>query len=157
MAAKKTKRTVTPVPANGRPASPARRGKARRAPAAAAPPATQPEARKLSALDAAALVLAESGEPLSCPQLIAAMAEKGYWTSPAGKTPAATLYVALTKEIRTKGAKSRFAIPASKTDTKAINAVSIAEDSLRLDDFHPGPGAIARLRFPIKARPRGDS
>jgi hypothetical protein len=59
-------------------------------------------------LDAAALVLAEAGEPRSCPQLIAAMAEKGYWTSPAGKTPAATLYAALVKEIRTKGAKSRF-------------------------------------------------
>jgi hypothetical protein len=36
------------------------------------------------------------------------MAEKGYWTSPAGKTPAATLYAGLVKEIRTKGEKSRF-------------------------------------------------
>jgi hypothetical protein len=36
------------------------------------------------------------------------MAAKGYWTSPGGKTPAATLYSALLREIKVKGAQARF-------------------------------------------------
>jgi hypothetical protein len=36
------------------------------------------------------------------------MAEKGYWTSPAGKTPAATLYAAILREIHTKKDQARF-------------------------------------------------
>jgi hypothetical protein len=36
------------------------------------------------------------------------MAAKGYWTSPAGKTPAATLYAAIVREIRTKKDQARF-------------------------------------------------
>jgi hypothetical protein len=51
---------------------------------------------------AALRVLTETGQPMTCPELIAAMAEKGYWSSPAGKTPASTLYSALTREIKTK-------------------------------------------------------
>jgi hypothetical protein len=64
--------------------------------------------KKLSALDAAAKVLEESAQPLTCQELIAAMAQKGYWTSPRGKTPASTLYCAMLKEITTKGSASRF-------------------------------------------------
>ncbi|HEY7312933.1 MAG TPA: winged helix-turn-helix domain-containing protein [Gemmataceae bacterium] len=67
-----------------------------------------PKEKKLSALDAAARVLAEVGRAMSCQEMIAAMADKGYWTSPGGKTPAATLYSAILKEITTKGAASRF-------------------------------------------------
>ena len=63
---------------------------------------------KLSALDAAAKVLEEAGAPLSCAAMIAAMADKGYWTSPAGKTPAATLYSGILRELNTKGEASRF-------------------------------------------------
>ena len=70
--------------------------------------AKAPKAKKPSALDAAAKVLAETGEPMNCKELIEAMAAKGYWTSPKGKTPASTLYSALLRETTTKGAKSRF-------------------------------------------------
>jgi hypothetical protein len=63
---------------------------------------------KLSALDAAAKVLDATGRPMNCQEMIAAMAEKGYWTSPGGKTPAATLYSAMLREITSKGANSRF-------------------------------------------------
>ncbi len=66
------------------------------------------QGKKLSALDAAAKVLQEAGGPLNCTQLIEAMAAKGYWSSPAGKTPAATLYAAIVREIKTKGAGARF-------------------------------------------------
>ena len=70
------------------------------------------EAKKLSALDAAAKVLAETSQPKACKELIEAMAQKGYWSSPGGKTPASTLYSGITKEIATKGKESRF----KKTD-----------------------------------------
>jgi hypothetical protein len=63
---------------------------------------------RLSAPDAAAKVLAEAGQAMKCQELIAAMAAKGYWTSPGGKTPAATLYSAMLREITAKGAASRF-------------------------------------------------
>jgi hypothetical protein len=63
---------------------------------------------KSSALDAAARVLRESGQPMTCPELIEQMAAKGYWTSPKGKTPASTLYAAIAREVKLKGAESRF-------------------------------------------------
>ena len=45
---------------------------------------------------------------MNCQEMIKAMAEKGYWTSPGGKTPQATLYSAILREIATKGSNSRF-------------------------------------------------
>ena len=66
------------------------------------------EGKRLTALDAAARVLAENGKAMSCGELIAAMAAKGYWTSPAGKTPSSTLYAAIAREIKTKGGEARF-------------------------------------------------
>jgi hypothetical protein len=53
-------------------------------------------------------VLAEDGGALNCQEMIDAMAKKGYWTSPGGKTPAATLYSAILREISSKGNGSRF-------------------------------------------------
>ena len=64
--------------------------------------------KTLSALDAAAKVLDEAGQEMSCPELIAAMAAQDYWTSPRGRTPAQTLYAAITREIRAKGTGARF-------------------------------------------------
>jgi hypothetical protein len=58
-------------------------------------PATAKE-KKLSALDAAATVLAETATAMTCQEMIVAMAQKGYWTSPGGQTPAATLDTAVT-------------------------------------------------------------
>jgi HB1, ASXL, restriction endonuclease HTH domain len=66
------------------------------------------ETKRLSALDAAARVLGEAKESMSCPALIEAMAAKGYWKSPAGQTPAATLYAAIKREIGLKKTESRF-------------------------------------------------
>jgi hypothetical protein len=63
---------------------------------------------QLSCLNAAAKVLAEKGEPMTCKEMIEAMATKGYWTTPGGKTPHATLYSSIAREIRDKGKESRF-------------------------------------------------
>jgi hypothetical protein len=70
--------------------------------------AKEPKARRTSALDAAVRVLEEAGQPMTCPEMIEAMAAKSYWTSPGGATPAATLYSAVLREIAAKGKDSRF-------------------------------------------------
>lgn len=69
---------------------------------------TEPKEKKLSAIDAAAKLLAETKEPMNCKQMIEAIAAKGYWTSPGGKTPHATLYSAIIREISVKGNDARF-------------------------------------------------
>ncbi|QDU28514.1 hypothetical protein ETAA8_36160 [Anatilimnocola aggregata] len=68
--------------------------------------------KKMSALDAAAKLLGETQEPMNTKSMIEGIAAKGYWTSPGGKTPHATLYSAILREITTKGKEARF----KKTD-----------------------------------------
>jgi hypothetical protein len=55
---------------------------------------------KMSALDAAAKVLADAGEPMNTKAMIEAMAAKNLWTSPGGATAWATLYSAIAREIK---------------------------------------------------------
>ncbi len=86
--------------------------KPKTAPAKKVKAAGEAKPKKLSAIDAAAQVLAASKEPLNSKQLIEAMAAKGLWSSPGGKTPHATLYSAILREIGTKGKEARF----KKTD-----------------------------------------
>jgi hypothetical protein len=66
------------------------------------------KAKKVSAIDAAAKLLAGSKEPMGCKEMIATLAAKGLWTSPGGKTPHATLYSAILREINVKGKEARF-------------------------------------------------
>ena len=61
----------------------------------------------MSGLDAAANVLAEAEQPLSCKQMGERMLAKGYWQT-AGKTPAATIYAAIRRENQKKGEAARF-------------------------------------------------
>ncbi len=70
--------------------------------------AGEPKPKRVSALDAAAQVLADSDRPLRAKEMIEAMAERGLWSSPNGKTPEATLYAAILREISTKGDAARF-------------------------------------------------
>ena len=74
----------------------------------AAKPAGDAKPKRVSALDAAAEVLKKAGKPMRSQEMIAAMAEQGLWSSPAGKTPHATLYAAILREIGTKGGEARF-------------------------------------------------
>jgi hypothetical protein len=76
--------------------------------AAKAKKAKEPTAKKVSAIDAAAQVLASAKEPMNAKAMIEAMATQGLWTSPGGKTPHATLYSAIIREIALKGKESRF-------------------------------------------------
>ncbi len=63
--------------------------------------------RGLSGLDAAAKVLEEAGKPLNCKAIVERAFEKGYWRSE-GKTPHATIYSAILREIQKRGDQARF-------------------------------------------------
>ena len=67
-APKKKTRAKGPAPSTSERVSPPAAAKAAKA------------ASQSSALDAAARVLRESGQPMTCPELIEQMAAKGYWT-----------------------------------------------------------------------------
>ncbi len=62
----------------------------------------------MSGLDAGAKVLKENGQPMTAKELVEAAETKGYWKSPGGKTPHSTIYAAMSREIKAKGAEARF-------------------------------------------------
>ena len=68
----------------------------------------KPDAKPLSLLNAAVIVLQSVDRPLSCKEIIEQAIDAGIWTPGAGKTPANTLSAAIRREIKTKGAASRF-------------------------------------------------
>ena len=66
-----------------------------------------PGAKRASGLDAAAKVLAEVGEPMSCKAIVEKMLADKLWQT-TGKTPQATISAAITREIASKAEKARF-------------------------------------------------
>ena len=92
-----TRAPVEPTPAPAPEKKPAKKATTIEAPA-----------KKLSALDAAHEVLTRENKSLNAKELIDAMTGYGLWTSPGGKTPHATLYAAILREITTKGDAARF-------------------------------------------------
>ncbi|QYO64141.1 HTH domain-containing protein [Leptolyngbya sp. 7M] len=71
-----------------------------------APKAVKP--KRVSALDAAAQIIACATKPMRSREMIELMEAKGLWKSPGGKTPEATLYAAIIREIAAKGVDARF-------------------------------------------------
>lgn len=65
------------------------------------------KSRKAGLLAAAILVLGEAGKPMSAKEMTEAVLAKGEWTT-RGKTPAATLYASILREIQKKGQDARF-------------------------------------------------
>ncbi|WP_442508705.1 winged helix-turn-helix domain-containing protein [Novipirellula sp. SH528] len=63
--------------------------------------------KKLSCVKAALQVLGDATEPMNAQEMIAAMTQAGLWESPGGKTPHATLYSAILRDMK-RGDKSRF-------------------------------------------------
>ena len=76
--------------------------------AAKRPAKGEKKPKPMSGLDAAAKVLEESGEPMGVKQIVETAESKGYWKSPGGKTPHATVYSAIIREIKTRGQDARF-------------------------------------------------
>ncbi|MEQ8789531.1 MAG: winged helix-turn-helix domain-containing protein [Pirellulaceae bacterium] len=58
-------------------------------------------------MQAAIKVLGQARKPMSCKEMIEAMAKKNLWTSPGGKTPEATLYSSILRDLK-KGKDARF-------------------------------------------------
>lgn len=69
--------------------------------------ATGGKKERNSLLNLAAKVLAETGEPLNCKQMVEKILAGGRWSTK-GKTPSATLYSAILRETQTKGDAARF-------------------------------------------------
>ncbi len=86
-------------------AAPARPTAAKATKSAKAPKERKP--KRVSGLDLAAKVLAEAGEPLNAKTIAERAIAAGWKTS--GKTPEATLYAAIIREIAKKGKDARFA------------------------------------------------
>ena len=79
-----------------------RRTTAPKKPATVEPHGNEPDkVKRLSGLDAAARVLAEATEPLNCKEIVERAISKGYWKTN-GRTPAATIYAAIIREIAAK-------------------------------------------------------
>jgi len=75
----------------------------------------------MSGLDAAAKVLALAGKPMNTKQMVDKMLADGLWKT-GGKTPAATIYAAILREVRAKGKDARF----RKTDRGQFEATAAA-------------------------------
>lgn len=67
---------------------------------------TSPAEKRPSGLDLAAEVLLSAGEPLNARTIADRVLAAGWTTT--GKTPHATLYAAIIREIASKGAQARF-------------------------------------------------
>ena len=63
--------------------------------------------KKLGGLLAAFMVLADAGQPLDCQEIVKRMIDQDMWKTD-GKTPSATIYSAIIREIKEKGTESRF-------------------------------------------------
>ena len=99
-----TKRTASSKPAARKPSA--------KKPAATKSAATKKATAKTtnakpSGLDLAAQVVADAGEPLGTKEIAKRVIAAGWTTK--GKTPHATLYAAMSREITVKGSASRFA------------------------------------------------
>ena len=98
-APKKPAKTKADKPKATKPKPAAKPGKVKPAPT---------NGNKMSLMDAAAKVLSTAKEPMNTKGMVEAITKKGLWSSPAGKTPAATLYSSILRELTVKGTKSRF-------------------------------------------------
>jgi hypothetical protein len=112
-------------------------------------------AGKMSAIDAAAAVLKVAGTAMNAKELIEAMSAQGFWSSPGGKTPHATLYSAILREINLKGPEARFqktergkfALAETVSPPADLPAKSKGKKKTTTPpaDGSPGPNSVAEL------------
>ncbi len=76
----------------------------------ATPPKSRGDAKpkkRLGILDVAVQILANATDPMGCKDIVEKAIAEGLWSTK-GKTPHATLYAAITREIQAKGDDTRF-------------------------------------------------
>jgi len=81
--------------------------KKKAAPKAKSKKAKAPRKKRPGLLDLAAEVLAKAKEPMDCKAIVKKVLASGHWQTK-GKTPAATLYSAIIREMAKKGKAARF-------------------------------------------------
>jgi len=69
--------------------------------------APQAKERRLGLVDAAIQVMKAAGKPMNCKDIVKVILEKKLWET-TGKTPDATLYSSILRDIQKKGAEARF-------------------------------------------------
>jgi len=79
---------------------------AKKQPATASKTPTAPT--KMSQINAAMAVLKKARKPMNCKEMVEAMEAQGLWSTPGGKTPHATLYASILRDIA-RGDEARFA------------------------------------------------
>ncbi len=107
-----TRATRTPRAAKGTKKATAARPKAKNATRANVAAQTakgnaKPKPKRTSLLDLAADVLKNAKNPMTSKEIVERVLESGAWTT-TGKTPHATLYAAMIREIAKKGKDARF-------------------------------------------------
>lgn len=65
------------------------------------------DGKRMGIVKAAAVVLKQTGKAMNAKDMVEAALGKGMWSTK-GKTPAATLYAAILREIQKKGSDARF-------------------------------------------------
>lgn len=109
---KKTSATKTPAKKATTKKTPAKTPAKKPAPNAVTAATKKPakpaprKGKRPSGLDLAAKVLADASEPLAAKTIAERVIAAGWQTS--GKTPHATLYAAMMREIQSKGTEARF-------------------------------------------------
>ena len=69
--------------------------------------APQAKEKRLGLVDAAIQVMKAAGKPMNCKDIVKVILEKKLWET-TGKTPDATLYSSILRDIQKKGAEARF-------------------------------------------------
>lgn len=132
---------------SGEPAKAVKQAKAAKLAAKTPAATTRP---RVSALDAAAQVLGgltsdEAKLGITAQDLIERMAKQKLWTSPGGKTPQATLYAAMVREITAKGSTARFR-KLSRGHFAAAATVGSSASKSSARQAAPAPGPASRKR-----------
>ena len=102
-----TKLMAKPKPAKAKKAKPSPAPEPEPSAPVESPRVETHQAGKTSGLDAAYQVLRLAGQAMSVGDVVSKMLADGMWQT-GGKTPAATIYSAIIREIKTKGSDSRF-------------------------------------------------
>ncbi|MEQ9616644.1 MAG: winged helix-turn-helix domain-containing protein [Phycisphaerales bacterium] len=105
---KKTAKKATSKKTPRKTTSAAKPGATKPAPKMQAKTTKPTPGKRVSLLDAAATVLKGAKQPMTAKAIVEAVTAKGLWKSPGGKTPHASLYAAMTREIAAKGKDARF-------------------------------------------------
>ena len=100
--------------------------------------------KKLSMMAAALQILQERKIAMTCSEIIELLATEGLWVSPGGKTPASTLYAAISRSVKDLGIRSPF----RKSERGKFEVINLSSESEPLIASHQNePSVYPGKRF----------